>query len=319
MTRSFATAAAFKASLEDRLRARAQATATDLQRLRQLVVYDRFLARLFQADPAGIVLKGGLALELRSERARATKDVDLRMMGAPETALQRLQEIGRVDLGDFLVFEVQPDPRHPTIEADGLVYEGRRYRVLATLAGRPYGRPFGTDVAFAEPQVGEPEVLEGEHWLDFLGLPATRVRVYPLTAHIAEKVHAYTLPRPSPNSRVKDLPDIALLAASAVGLTKAAVRSAIAATFGHRATHPVPTALPAPPAFWTAAYRELAREQGLAWRDLDALMVAVRAFLDPALAGTAGVWDPVGWMWRDNPDDLELANAEEQAAPPFRT
>ena len=68
MIRSFATAAAFKASLEDRLRARAQATATDLQRLRQLVVYDRFLARIFQADPAGIVLKGGLALEFRSSR-----------------------------------------------------------------------------------------------------------------------------------------------------------------------------------------------------------------------------------------------------------
>jgi hypothetical protein len=156
-----------------------------------------------------VVLKGGLALELRSDRARATKDVDLRMMGSPDAALDRLQELGRRDLGDFLRFEVAVDPRHPTIEADGLFYEGRRYRVQALLAGRIYGRPFGTDVAFAEPLVAEPETLLGEAWLDFVGLPPTRVRVYPLTAHIAEKVHAYTLPRPRPNSRVKDLPDIA--------------------------------------------------------------------------------------------------------------
>ena len=87
------------------------------------------------------------------------------------------------------------------------------------------------------------------------------------------------------------------------------------ATFGHRATHPVPTALPAPPAFWTAAYQELAREQGLAWRDMDALMVAVRAFLDPVLSGATGRWDPVAWMWRDTLDGLEPANAAEPVAP----
>lgn len=297
MTRTFTTPAAFKASLEERLRSRATATGSDLQRLRQLVVYDRFLARLFDDDAGDVVLKGGLALELRSERARATKDVDLRMMGAPDAALERLQEVGRRALGDFLHFEVLSDPKHPTIEADGLVYEGRRYRVQALLAGKLYGRPFGTDVAFPEPLVGEPETLTGEPWLDFLGLPATRVRAYPLTTHIAEKVHAYTLPRPRPNSRVKDLPDLALLAGTRT-VSAEAVRTAIVATFGHRGTHPVPTSLPDPPDFWTAPYRELARDHGLAWRALDELVLAVRAFLDPVLAGTTGRWDPQAWRWR---------------------
>lgn len=298
MTRTFDSPAALKASLEARLRARARADGTDLQRLRQLVVYDRFLARVFDAHSGDVVLKGGLALELRSDRARATKDVDLRMMGAPDAALARLQALGRHDVGDFLRFEVAVDPRHPTIQADGLAYEGRRYRVQAFLAGMIYGRPFGVDVAFAEPLADEPEMLLGEPWLEFAGLPPTPVRVYPLTSHIAEKVHAYTLPRPRPNSRIKDLPDIALLARTR-SLTATALRDALAATFGHHNTHELPPVLPDPPDFWAAPYREMAREHGLAWTTLDDLLHAVRAFIDPILAGGSGRWDETGWRWRN--------------------
>lgn len=124
MTRSYTTPAAFKTSLEARLRSRARSTGTDLQRLRQLVVYDRFLARLFEADTTDIVLKGGLALELRSDRARATKDVDLHMTGTPSSTLKRLQDIGHRALGDFLHFEVAPDPKHPTIKAEASSMRG---------------------------------------------------------------------------------------------------------------------------------------------------------------------------------------------------
>ncbi len=293
----FASPAALKASLESRLRLRAQATGRDLQRLRQLVVYDRFLARVFAEGAADVVLKGGLALELRSERARATKDVDLRLVGAPDAALARLQACGRLDLGDFLHFEVRVDDRHPTIEADGLRYEGRRFRAQAMLAGQIYGWPFGVDVAFAEPLVAPPEALLGDPWLDFLGLPPTPVWAYPLTVHIAEKLHAYTLPRPRPNSRVKDLPDIALLAQTR-GIDAAALRGALEATFAHRATHPLPAALPDPPDFWAAPYREVARADRLPWSSIEVLLLAVRGFLEPVLGAETGIWDPADWRWR---------------------
>ena len=59
---------------------------------------------------------------------------------------------------------------------------------------------------------GEPDVIETPDTLAFAGIPPASVRVYPLETHIAEKLHAYTIPRPRPNTRVKDLPDIALLA-----------------------------------------------------------------------------------------------------------
>jgi hypothetical protein len=62
-------------------------------------------------------LKGGLVLELRLERARTTKDIDLRLPGSPENVLGKLQEAARRDLGDFLTFVVGPDEDHPEIQS----------------------------------------------------------------------------------------------------------------------------------------------------------------------------------------------------------
>lgn len=72
MIREYRTAAAFKQALEQRLRA-ASTSGVDFARGRQLLVFDRFLARidLELGDP--VTLKGGLAVELRIERARTTK------------------------------------------------------------------------------------------------------------------------------------------------------------------------------------------------------------------------------------------------------
>jgi hypothetical protein len=101
----YSTPAAFKQALEQRLRNTLGAGRT-LARQRQLLVFDRFLARVFVALGDVAVLKGGLALEIRLERARTTKDVDLRLVGTPDDILARLQAAGRLDLGDFLSFEV---------------------------------------------------------------------------------------------------------------------------------------------------------------------------------------------------------------------
>ncbi len=81
MARRYATPMAFKAALEQRLRTRAAGNGLELQRTRQLVVYERFLAHVFAEFEDAVLLKGGLALELRLERARTTKDVDLRLVG----------------------------------------------------------------------------------------------------------------------------------------------------------------------------------------------------------------------------------------------
>lgn len=101
------------------------------------------------------------------------------------------------------------------------------------------------------------------------------------------------------NSRVKDLPDIALLAS--IGELKATrVRAAIEQTFTHRATHPIPATMPDPPDVWRAPYAALAMEDDLPWATLDLVTVAARLFLDPVLADDAArVWDPTSWSWKE--------------------
>jgi hypothetical protein len=80
----YATAAAFRRALEDKLKDIAGKEGVDLQRLRRQVAFDRLLARLFQVGPPLAlpwVLKGGYAMELRIKSARTTKDIDLTMRG----------------------------------------------------------------------------------------------------------------------------------------------------------------------------------------------------------------------------------------------
>jgi hypothetical protein len=294
--RRYASPQAFKQALEQRLRSEAAATGRDLRRLRQFVVYERFLARVAGEFREAAVLKGGVALELRLTTARATKDIDLRLTGRPDEALARLTVAGRRDAGDFLSYRVVPDPHHPELEADGMQYEGFRFRCEAELGGQRYADPFGVDVAFAEPIHGEPEPVTGRDVLSFAGIEAPEFLVYPAATHLAEKLHAYTLPRPRPNSRVKDLPDLALLG-TLQPFEAVTLRSAIERTFGHRATHALPTAVPKPPLEWAERYPYLARENRLPWATLDALVSAVESFLNPVLAGLTGRWDPQGWRW----------------------
>ena len=61
--KKYATAAAFRRALEDRLQDIARKEGVDLQRVRRQVAFDRLLARLFQAaQPHELpwVLKGGV-------------------------------------------------------------------------------------------------------------------------------------------------------------------------------------------------------------------------------------------------------------------
>jgi hypothetical protein len=292
----YANAAAFKQAVEVRLRT-ASTSGHDFERRRQLLVFNRFLARLTSELGESMILKGGLVVELRVERARTTQDVDLRLKGAPSELITRLRRAAELELGDSMVFTVTPDADHPQITNEGMIYEGQRYRVACTLAGKPYGHPFGLDIAFADPIFGEPDVITTADTLAFAGIPPTSVQVYPLETHIAEKLHAYTIPRPRPNTRVKDLPDIALLA-GVRDIDPARLRAALDQTFSSRKTHALPASLPEPATSWVAPYARMAQQNELRWQDLSTLTRAVEAFLNPVLDGTAAaMWRPAGWAW----------------------
>ena len=99
-SKRYATAAAFRRALEDRLKDIAGKEGVDLQRLRRQVAFDRLLARLFQVgQPLALpwVLKGGYAMELRIKAARTTKDIDLTMRSVSSSRREerRQEESGR--------------------------------------------------------------------------------------------------------------------------------------------------------------------------------------------------------------------------------
>lgn len=292
--------AAFRASMEARLK---QLTGPRqgraLQRRRVLLVMERFIARLDRILPRSAVLKGGLALELRIEGARTTKDIDLRLLGDPgelEDYLRAIEDL-RPEPEDHLEFAIRPDAHHPTVTGDGVKYEGHRFKVDAAIAGRPYVS-FGLDVAFGDPILGEPDLLEGSDFFERYGIPRVRVRTCPPTTHLAEKLHAYTLPRDRVNTRLKDLVDMPLLAEVLDGRAAVELREAIAQTFDFRDSHPAPGVLPPPPRQWLAPYDRLRAEEDLPWASLDELHAAAAAFLNPVLAGEAGTWSNAGQQWR---------------------
>jgi len=293
------TPAAFKASIEARLKSEVgPKRGRVLHRRRVLMVMERFIARLEHVLPDSPVLKGGLALELRLAGARTTKDVDIRLLGEPGDLSDHLRaiEAHRPDPEDHLEFEITPDPDHPIVTGDGVKYDGFRFKVKARIAGRPYVA-FGLDVAYGDPILGEPDVLEGSDFFERYGIPRVQVRTYPPTTHLAEKLHAYTLPRDRVNTRLKDLVDVRLLARALDGRTASELRAAIDQTFDFRDSHAVPTSLPAAPREWLGRYDRLRVEEELPWDNLDALHEVAAAFIDPVLARVDGTWSIAEDRW----------------------
>lgn len=85
----------------------------------------------------------------------------------------------------------------------------------------------------------------------------------PREQQFAEKLHAYTLPRPGAvNSRVRDLVDLVLLIQSGT-LRSEVVSDAVHITFQRRKTHDLPKALVEPPADWERPFSALAKECGV--------------------------------------------------------
>ena len=75
---NYQTGKAFRSALETRLLTQSTQGTVSLVRLRKLVAFDRFLARLLAVQPESWLLKGGLALQLRlGQRARTTQDMDM--------------------------------------------------------------------------------------------------------------------------------------------------------------------------------------------------------------------------------------------------
>lgn len=96
--RQYDSGPAFRNAIEEHIKRISRDEAVDVQRLRRQIAFDRFLARLFSGDRSDWILKGGYAMELRFQVARATRDLDFTVRGKPsgagDTVLTLLQDAG---------------------------------------------------------------------------------------------------------------------------------------------------------------------------------------------------------------------------------
>jgi hypothetical protein len=245
------------------------------------------LARLFLDDTVPWVLKGGYALELRFKSARSTIDIDLTVESVAGTSEGReaaqairemLQARASVSLDDWFEFMIGP----PIMDLTAAPYGGARYSSEARMDGRIFAR-FHIDAGVGDVILQPLETTECRDWLGFAGIEKPRVWMISREQQFAEKVHAYTLPRSSLNSRVKDLVDLALLIGDDP-LDRSRVLSALRRTFARRGTHTLPASLDAPPENWQTSFRALAEECGIE-TDIAAAFDNVRAFFEKALSG----------------------------------
>ena len=284
--RTYTTARAFRRALEERLKNQSRAEQVDINRLRRQVAFDRLLARLFQNDATPWALKGGYALELRFKAARSTIDIDLTLQRVVATAesgnavgaiREMLQAAADVSLDDWFQYTVGP----PVMDLAADPYGGARYSVEARMDGRVFAR-FHLDAGVGDVVIQPLEVVECPDWLGFAGIKQPRVRMISREQQYAEKIHAYTLPRSSQNSRVKDLVDLVLLTGDNL-LDQAKTFNALHLTFERRNTHPLPASLNPPPEEWQRPFEALAKECGLR-TDIAAAFDQVHTFFREVMA-----------------------------------
>jgi hypothetical protein len=288
---AYRTARAFRHAVEVRLKQLASSSGVDIQRLRRQIAFDRLLFRIFADDEPRWLLKGGYAMELWLERARATRDIDLtlralRASGQEESEAvsvrlrEELQELVMVDAGDWFVFEILL----ATLDIEAAPYGGARFPVIARMDGRIFAR-FHIDIGVGGGILDPVEIRQGRDWLGFAGIAPPTLRVLSKEQQFAEKLHAYTMTdRPATNSRAKDLVDMALLIRD-LQLDPERAKEAVELTFSRRDSHPLSSVLSEPPLNWARPFAELATETKLSLAMDDAFELVhafYRSLFDPS-------------------------------------
>jgi hypothetical protein len=193
---------------------------------------------------------------------------------------EMLQAAAGISLGDWFEFVIGP----PAMDLTAAPYGGARYPVEARMDGRIFSR-FHLDAGIGDVVMQPLETIVCRNWLEFAGIESSSVLMIGREQQFAEKPHAYTLPRNAPNSRVKDLVDMALLVGSG-GLDQRRTLDALRLTFERRETHALPEALLPPSPDWKTPFQALAEECDLP-TDVAAIFSQVQRFFAEVLANRA--------------------------------
>jgi hypothetical protein len=282
----YKSARAFRQALENHLRK--DYPRHQIPRIRKMIAFERFMARLGEHW----ILKGGYALQLRTENARTTRDIDLLAQRiSPDQITETLLEEVHHDLGDYFEFYLE------RASQDVGLGDAIRFRVTSRLAGRAFER-FHIDIGVGDPVVEPVEYLTPPAYLGFADFPPLQIPCYPVSQHLAEKLHALVRPRPVETSRVKDLVDILLFACMESDLQAERLCAAVQAVFDVRGDS-LPIQLNQIPTNWRPKFNQFTRNLDLPFSDFDEAVLAAQRFINPILDGMCdGKWDPASWEWK---------------------
>ncbi len=193
------------ASVLDRLRNHARETNRTFNEVLTYYGLERFLYRISKSEYSDrFVLKGALVMLTWPEGvARLTNDMDLRASIPPdiEQVLEIIRGICRTSVMDDAI-EFDPE----TVRSEPIVQKadnpGLRIRLQGNIDNVRI--PIQIDMAFSDPMVPEPELVDYPTILD---LPAPKIRAYRAETIIAEKVEALVY-LGDINTRMKDIYDL---------------------------------------------------------------------------------------------------------------
>jgi hypothetical protein len=292
----YATPAAFRRALTDRLRAIAAPHGPwPLPDLQRQFAYDRLLVRLYLLDDAWI-LKGATAMLARRIAVRHTIDIDVYRAAHRDQAERDLRTALNLDARDWFRFEA----RRARPIADGAT--GLRIPIVARLGTTTWASFHIVIVAEGVRMTGAPDHVPALAAVAIPGLQQPGYRAYPIIDHIADKTCAILERQASgkrPSTRYKDLVDLVTLTANAHVSAEAQHRALTSEA--QRRQIALPTRFDVPDtALWEPGYAAEARRAVIPTvTNLQDALAHVRPYLDPLLAGTAtGFWDPERDRWR---------------------
>lgn len=290
----YASPAAFRRALTDRLTDAARRSRWTLQQLQRQVAYDRLLERLYLVDD-GWIVKGATALLARDLGVRASLDVGVYRAVELERGEADVRRAAGIDVGDWFRFEVG--------SRTAMGNDGVRIPVDAVIGATTW-TAFHVDLSGTTIRMtGQPEEVPPVARGIIPEVGQRGYRAYPLVDHIADKVAA-TYERhgemENPSTRYRDLVDLVAIVRGA-SVEASAQTTALRSEFDRRGLT-VPASFEVPDrSLWERGYAAEVRRSVLQTAPtLDEALAIVRPFLDPLLEGRAtGTWDHAAQRWRE--------------------
>lgn len=260
--KKYKTTLAFRAALEDRLKAISKNEGKELGWLRNKIAFERLLERLFQGEAQKehqFLLKGGYGIEIALEQiGRTTKDIDICLPTSytNEKVREILQECLSKDIGDWFTFLIGIS----TTDLQQPKYGGWRYPIEAKLGEKVFSK-FHLDMVVGEKVIVAPKSYKGHDLLGFAGIEPATIMIISFEQQFAEKIHSFSYPKElREQSRTKDMVDLILLIDRKKDMDINMLKKAIKETFDIRGTHFMPDKLEPSPESWRDAYESKSKE-----------------------------------------------------------